>query len=260
MNITLKDLQQNFKNHLFSLDSAIADHIVSDKLPADFRLAIYANGYVARLVETLEGDYPVLSTLLDEASFFPLCQSYIAKHPSTYTSLRWFGRHLPGYLREHEPYKDEPYLAELAEFEWALVDAFNASDKASIAENDMAQVPVEKWPEVSFTFHPAVRTCQYQWNIIPIWQAHKDQRPLPKPQKLPKSETCLIWRQDLKTLFRTLPTDEAIAITAARDGANFSQLCEQLSAHAQDPEQIPFRAASLLKTWIAGAMVSGISY
>lgn len=260
MSVDLKELQQNFKHHLFNQESPIVEHIVSDELSSEFRLSIYANAYVSRLLETLENDYPVLQTLLGDDPFYELGEVYIRQYPSTYTSLRWFGQHLADFLQEAAPYHKTPWLAEMAKFEWALVDAFNASDQQSINEHDIAQVPPDQWPNLSFIFHPSVFSVIYQWNILPIWQAHKAGEPLPKPTRLLNSETCLVWRQNLKTLFRTLEADEAQIFSAAQQGANFSQICEQLSQYIDDAEQIPLRAVSLLKTWLSHGLIADLRY
>jgi hypothetical protein len=256
----LKNLQQNFKHHLFGHASPIAQHVVNDKLSSEFRLGIYANAYVSRLLEVLENDYPVLQTLLGEEAFYDLGEAYIRQYPSTYASLRWFGQHLSGYIREVAPYHRDPWLAEMAVFEWALVDAFNSSDQSSVSESDVGQVPPDQWPELGFTLHPSVHSFTYHWNILPMWQAHKEGKSLPKPEKLSQSETCLVWRQNLKTLFRTLENDEALMFAAARQGANFSQMCEQLSECIDDAEQLPLRAVSLLKTWISQELVADLKY
>jgi hypothetical protein len=259
----LKELQKQFKSHLFSQESNITQHITSDNLSSEFRLSLYANGYITRLIEVLEKDYPTLKGFLGEDAFYELCEQYIAQHPSTRASLRWFGQHMPRLLRGMEPYNQSGYLAELAELEWTLVDAFNAADQDCIGESDVAQVSPEKWPDLSFKFHPSVHIFAYQWNVIPLWQAHKDSQPFPETQALSAPATCLVWRRDLNTLFRTLEADEALLLSAACGGANFSQLCEILGDHMEDgsdPQQIPLRAAGVLKTWLDAEMVTGLNY
>jgi len=255
MSMDLKQLQQNFKQHIFDQDSNIVRHIVSDALSGDFRLGIYANAYVSRLTEALESDYPVLRAMIGEMAFYDLCRAYIQQHPSIYTSLRWFGKDLPGFLKS----SDELFPVEMAGFEWALVDAFNAADQSSVTEGDMAQVPPEKWPELKFEFHPSVRSIQYQWNILPIWQAHKENRSFPAAEKLPESATCLVWRQELKTLFRTLESAEADIFHAAQQGANFAELCEQLALNSEYPEEVALRAVGYLKTWLSQGLIAGLT-
>jgi hypothetical protein len=256
----LKNLQQNFKHHLFGHASPITQHIVNDKLSSEFRLGIYTNAYVSRLLETLENDYPVLQVLLGDPAFYELGEVYIKQYPSTYASLRWFGQHLPVFIKEVAPLDTDPWLAEMAVFEWALVDAFNASDQPSITESDVGQVTPDHWPVLGFEFHPSVHSFAYHSNILPMWQAHKEGKPLPKPEKLPQSETCLVWRKNLKTLFRTLEADEAHMFAAAQRGANFSEMCEQLSEWVDDAEQIPLRAVSLLKMWLSQELVTDLKY
>lgn len=260
MTMNLKQLQQNFKKHLLNQESPIIQHIVSDQLSSEFRLGIYADAYTARLIEVLQSDYPALQFLLGEEAFVELSLFFINQHPSTYTSLRWYGQHLPTLLGKVESYSTKPYLAELAMFEWTLVDAFNASDQPAISEQEVARIPADKWPVLSFGFHPSVHSFQYQWNILPIWQAYKENGPYPAVEKLAQAQTCLVWRQELKTLFRTLAPDEAQMFAAARQGANFSELCEQLSTVMEDAEQVPLRAVSLLKTWISQELITDITY
>ena len=134
----------------------------------------------------------------------------------------------------------------------------SASDKQAIGQDDVARVPPENWPALVFEFHPSVHSFPYQWNILPIWQAHKEDTTLPPPEKLPQAETCLVWRQNLKTLFRTLEADEAQIFAAAQQGDNFSELCEQLSVWVEDAENIPLRAVSLLKTWLAQGLLTDL--
>ena len=259
--IPLQDLQVVFKNYLLHQQPDIGAHIVSsESLANDVRLAIYANAYVARLIEVLEKDFTALYAVLGEEVFSELAQEYIRQHPSTTPSLRWFGRYMVEFLNEHEQYQQRQDLIELAVLEWSFVDAFDAADVPVITLQDMAQVPPESWPVLCFTFHPSVQTFDYQWNIIPVWQAIQQQEDIPAPQQLPQPQACLIWREDLKTRYRTLEDDEAAALSCAREGGSFAQICEALIDYVEDESQIALRAASLLKGWIEGGMVRDLNY
>ena len=259
--ISLQQLQSVFKNYLMNNDTAIAPHIVSsESLGNDLRLAIYANAYVARLIEVLENDFTALQAVLEEDEFYDLAQAYIQQHPSTTPSLRWFGRYMAEFLSQHEQYQQRQDLIELAVFEWSFVDAFDAADVPVITLQDMAQVPPESWPVLCFTFHPSVQTFDYQWNIIPVWQAIQQQEDIPAPQQLPQPQTCIIWRDNLKTRYRTLEDDEAAVLSCAREGSSFAQICESLIDYVEDESQIALRAASLLKGWIEVGMVRDLNY
>lgn len=264
--IPLRELQSVFKNYLLNEQglneqAGIESHIVSsDGLSNDVRLAIYANAYVARLVEVLEKDFTALHAVLGEEAFSELAQEYIRQHPSSTPSLRWFGRHMTAFLQAHKQYQQRQDLIELALFEWSFVDAFDAADMPVINAQDMAQVPPDRWPVLNFEFHPSLQTFEYRWNIIPVWQALQENETIPEPCTLDAEQTCLVWREELKTRYRTMDPEETVALSCARDGNSFAQICEVLLDYVDDESQVALRAASLLKGWIEAGMVCGLKY
>ena len=256
----LQNLQAAFKRYLFEEDNGIATHIVStEKLSSDSRLAIYANAYRSRLVEALAKDYPALSYAVGEEEFRCLSLAYIRIYPSTYYSLRWFGQDLAGFMGSHENYSAQPHLAELAEFEWAFVDAFDAEDAEVSGVEDPAKIPPDSWPALRMTLHPSVRWVTCSWNCLPIWQSMKNKTAVPTPQPLDTKVSYLIWRQGLNTKYRSLESDEAAVLGVAAKGADFAELCTVLTQWLKT-EETALRAASLFKTWLEDGLVSRIIY
>ncbi|WP_455201046.1 HvfC/BufC N-terminal domain-containing protein [Kaarinaea lacus] len=261
MNPVLKDLQSAFKRHLMERDPAIVDLIAgSDGLGADVRLAIYGNAYYARLIESLEQDYEAVHVMLGDEEFTRLCTQYIDTYPSKFPSLRWFGQYMAQFLAEHKPYNDHPYLQELAVFEWTFIEAFDAENASVMTEADAAQVPADKWPELRIKLHPSVRWFDYEWNILPVWKAATSDEPVPELKKLEHKESCVVWRQELMTQYRTMDADEVVLLRGVDDNDNFSQLCERLTDMGIEAELVPMRAATILKTWITYGMVSSLEF
>jgi hypothetical protein len=255
----LQELQAAFKRYLMERDSAIVDHIASTgELSNEMRLAIYGNAYYARLIEALEQDYEALHTLLGDEEFARLCRQYIDAHPSIFPSLRWFGQYMSRFLATHQPYAARPYLSELAVFEWAFIEAFDAQDAPVATEADAARVPAENWPVLRIRLHPSVRWFAYNWNILPLWKAAANEDPLPEIIQLDKTEYCAVWRKDLMTQFRTMAADEAALMRGVKEDINFAQLCELLTGMAINPVEVPMRAAGVLKTWLAQGMVTAL--
>jgi hypothetical protein len=54
-----------------------------------------------------------------------------------------------------------------------------------------------------------------------------------------------------------MPADEAGAITAARSGRDFAELCAGLCAWHGETE-VPMRGAGLLKQWISDGLISQV--
>jgi len=261
MNPELKDLQSAFKLHLMERNSAITEHIVgSGSLGADVRLAIYGNAYYARLIESLEQDYEALHVMLGDEEFTRLCTQYIDTYPSKFPSLRWFGQYMAKYLAEHKPYCEHPYLRELAVFEWTFIEAFDSEDAPVVTEADAAQVPPDKWPELEIRLHPSVYWFDYEWNILPLWKSATSDESIPELAQLKNKEYCIVWRQGLMTQYRTMDADEVILLRGVENNNNFAQLCERLTELDLDPEQVPMRAATILKTWITQGMVSELMF
>lgn len=68
-------------------------------LSATQALAIYRQGYLARLLECLRADFPLLVIYLGETLFNHFATEYIAAHPPTSYSLFDLGEQFPVYLQ-----------------------------------------------------------------------------------------------------------------------------------------------------------------
>ena len=62
------------------------------------RLHIYADGYVLRLLECLQADYPVLRRVMGDALFGFFARAYIWRHPSVSTTLHDLGGGFADFL------------------------------------------------------------------------------------------------------------------------------------------------------------------
>ncbi|MCG6862296.1 MAG: DNA-binding domain-containing protein [Chromatiaceae bacterium] len=255
----LTELQAAFKRHLVIGDTSVAALVVgTDRVDGDQRLAVYARAYRARLIEALATDYAALKVLLGEEGFSNLCHGYIDIHPSTHYSLRWFGQHLPAYVRRIRD--RDPHLAELAELEWTLAGAFDAADAPVIQISEVDKIPAEAWPSLRMRFHPSLNRLTFTWNVLDLWRTAKEEKPIPAPEQLPEPGDCLIWRDGLSTRYRSVEPDESAALDAAASGTAFAEICEGLIPWERAEQPVALRAASLLKTWLASGLVSELEY
>ena len=123
---------------------------------AETMFGVYRNAYWARLVEALGNDLPGLKALMGDEAFDRIARAYVARHPSQHPSIRWAGRHLAQFLATETPYRDEPWLADMARFDWALAFAFDAADAPAAGLADLVGVPPEFWGSIRLTFHPTL--------------------------------------------------------------------------------------------------------
>ena len=256
----LRQLQNKFQAYLLHSNSSFEEYVINtEKVPAEARLAIYANAYQSRLIEALAANYPVLQIYLGHEQFETLGQAYLFAYPSSYRSIRWFGDKLAGFLHENSPYKEIPYLAELAQFEWALTSVFDAADSTILQMDDMGSIPPDAWINMRLQAHPSLHRLNLTWNVVQIWQTLSDDKTPPEPIQHPVPIHWLLWRKELMNQFCSLADDEAWALDTMLSGGTFSDICEGL-CQWEEEEAVGLRAASLLKGWIAEGLIAEVIF
>lgn len=250
----LAQLQADFQTCILNEDNAMFKTRVIDdtKIGAEKRLSIYADAYRLRIIEALSTAYSKLHVLLGDELFDSIARQYIDQYPSEHRNMRWVGDQMSKHLFDVLP--EHPIASELARFEWALGLAFDAVDAAVVSVENLAAIPPETWGELSFTLHPSVQLLGLQWNVIPVWQALDAEEAPPAPVQ--NNESCLVWRSDLNTHFRSLNPQEFQVIQDIKTGATFGALCESLFERLS--ESATQQAAQYLASWLEAGIVSQI--
>lgn len=255
--MTLPVIQQRFQAFLLAGERDIEQHVIGTaRVPVATRLAIYGDAYRVRLTEALASNFPALAKLLGDEDFGSMAAEYIDTHVSRWPSIRYYGDELPGFLTTAERYRDAPLLGELAAWEWAMTEVFDAADASVLDVATLAGVPPQEWAALHFTFHPAIRRLDLYWNAPQTWKALTAGGERPAPELARDRQPWLLWRADLQILFRSLAHDEAVAFDSLRAGATFGDACLALCEHMPD-EQAPIRAATGLRSWTESGLIVG---
>lgn len=253
----LADLQRAFQAYLLHGTPDIGNEIArTAHAGAETRLDIYANAYRLRLNDALKKDFPALHRLLGEHEFAQRCQDYLAAHPSRHFSLRHAGAHLSGHLAQCGDARAS-LLAELAQFEWMLLAAFDASDVPAVAPAAVARVPAAAWPALRFSPHPSLMRLDLAWNAPGIRMAVDQGAQVPAPEQAVNTRPWLVWRQDFQVCFRSLGADESAGLTNMIAGGDFAEICEALAVHLP-AEAVPQQAAIYLKRWLTDGLIRAI--
>lgn len=264
----LNTLQTDFQTFLLRGDERLLQRVTGTaRVDARTRAGIYYEAYRLRLLEALDSNYPVLHAWVGGAEFERLGLAYLNVYPSRHFSIRYFGQHLPAYMAA-EICRDRPYLGEMAALEWALSEAFDAADDSFVRIEEMAELPPEAWPGMRFRLHASVRRLDLLWNVPAIWtplhalveageEGEEPASKIPAPAAADVPQPWLIWRQALRTYFRSLSVAEAWAIDAAAQGSTFAEICEGLTEWIE-PEQVSLHAAGLLKRWITDGLIGAL--
>ncbi len=253
---SLKDLQDRFQRGLLAGDDTVLAEIKDgEREDRTVLFGVYRNAYVLRLMEVLGEDYEQLHAYVGDAAFATLTRAYIAAYPSDRRSARDFGRHMPRFLGETEPYARHKELAEIAAIEKALGDAFDGPDAEPLTMERLAALAPEDWPRLVFTPHPTAIRLSLQTNAADLWTALHGETAPPKPRQLGEPEAVIVWRQEFMARFRRLPPEEAMMWNEAAQGVCFGVLCEMVATFG-GPDGAELRAASYLKGWVDAGMLA----
>ncbi len=220
------------------------------------RVSIYRNAYRLRLRECIETDHDVLGVFLGDDTFEQLVTAYVDEYPSRFPSLRQFCDNLPDFLRSAAPYRDHPVVSDLARFERCLLYAFDAADGPDGGAPDLAAVAPEAWPDLRFEFHPSCSVYNSNWNVVPIWQAIRDENVPPAAEKQSASNWMISRNQERLTIFRSMPVAEAAVIDCWMSGGNFAAGCEAALAFVEEAEISAQVLHILLEHLAAGTLCS----
>jgi hypothetical protein len=255
---SLVELQHCFQAYLLNPSRTPPSVFRSDSCASGAQRAeVYAEAYRLRLIEALAADYPALRALLGANDFADLGRMYAGAHPSRSASIRWFGRHLSRFLQDDSEYRERPELAELAAFEWALSEAFDAAETPAISPEALAALPAARWPDLRIRFHPALRRVEFRFNTPEVWRALNRQGSPPPFEALDSPQAWIVWRSDLKLFFRSLDASEAQAFDALHQGLHFAEVCEGLCDRLP-AENVAATAAGFLARWLTDGWVAAI--
>lgn len=248
--MTLHELQSVMQRHILTGAPAVIPLLhEAGTASAIRRMAVYAEGYYARLLEVLGKDFPGLQALLGDAAFERLGRQYIAANPSRNFNARWVGQAFPHFLANVSGLSEHKVASEMATLEWAITLAFDAEDRAAVSAAIVGAIEPERWSWLVFKLHPSVQLFACHTNVLEIKRAQERGTRVPAPIDLADPGQTAVWRRDYRVFYRGLPLDEQQALALAREGNTFAAICDLLARHV-DESAAALRAVTILRTWL----------
>lgn len=226
------------------------------QLDPQARIDIYAQMYLARLLEVLHEDFPRVTAILGCERFDALIRAYLARHPSTNPSLRYLGRHFVEFLSTREELEMLPFLGDLARLEWARLEVFDAPDVEPLRIESLHGLAPDDWPELRLRLIPACRTLRSDWPVQEIWAAAEGEAP--QCEDVSQEKTHLrVWREGFVVYHAKIDVAEQQALDCLGAGESFAVVCATLESLLPAAEAAA-TAGSLLLRWIEDGILAGL--
>ena len=257
----LADLQAAFQSAVLAggdpQDADIIDWLASPpRTDRATRFGVYADGYRLRLAEFVANDFPILREHLGDEAFGALVEAYVSATPSHHRNARWYASNLPDFMRQTMPWQDDDPAWDLALFERALADAFDAADAPVLGIEALSDFGAEDWPRLVFAFHPSVAVIDLAHGATAHYQSLAEGEA--PAAALAGAETAVVWRSADQSLYRLVGQSERLSLIEARQRKTFGDICMLLAFQAgdEDPAQ---QAAGFLSQWFADGLITRVS-
>lgn len=190
----LHDLQRAFRQGLLAGDeSAALAAIRSDHLTPAERFEIYRNNVFGSLFDVLSAAFPVTRKLAGFDAFRRAAASFIAKEPPTRPHLASYGDRFPALLPSLAFFSQRPALVEMAQLEWARIEALFAADADPLAAAALGAIAPDALAEIKLTLHPSARLLALQWPLHDLWhQAQSEGAALSLPKQAAKEKVLVL--------------------------------------------------------------------
>jgi hypothetical protein len=170
-----------------------AEEVVAEKrgLSARERLSIYTSGYVARLLECMRADFPVLRRFTGDAVFDAFARAYIVTEPPHSPSLFDLGAGFAQFLNETKPAagagemntEDEMNVlldlpAEIARFERARTEVMRAHGIENDPHPSFSPLDVLS-SDLKLQTTPCLRLLELKFSLIDFFQEDREESAQP---------------------------------------------------------------------------------
>ena len=222
-------------------------------------MAVYRNGYRARLLDVLADSYARTARLVGAEAFHQAAAHHLIAHPPSSWTIDRAGE---GFAETcAELFANDPDVAELAWLEWAMQSAFTAADAAPLTHAGFAAataafdaadwerfVPV---PVAGTALRPVTHDLPRLWRSL---SGDADQAAVEQTEQ---RHWLLVWREGEEAVFALLPDHEGEALNAALHGATFGDICAGLVERLA-PEEAATAAGAALNHWLELGLIASV--
>lgn len=139
--------------------------------------AVYRNNVNEGFRKALALTFPVVERLVSTEYFRQLAMEFRQRHPSRSGNLTGIGAPFPDFLRWTFGGTEYAYMSDVAMLEWACQEVVLAASPRAIPLQSLATIDSDRYPDLRFRVHPAVRFVSSRYPIVLIWATNQPDAP-----------------------------------------------------------------------------------
>lgn len=143
------------------------EHVKPSKISKEAMLDVYHNNVFSVHYRSLVNTYPLIFSILEASIARKMVQAYVEVSIPCIGSLESWGGGLSSFIQNHELAASGPYLADLAQFEWAKHVAYCAAEEPLLTAESMNLLRTPTKEEIVFRFQ---KSCQLLAFSYPLKQ------------------------------------------------------------------------------------------
>ena len=225
----------------------------SSQMTGEERLAIYQRAYLARLVECLRAEFPMVCRALGQELFDEFAAAYLATHPSTSYTLADLGREFADYLAATHP-RDETsaawpeVLVDLATLEGITNEVFNGPGIEHDPQLDIGALAPETWDSRALSLAPCVRLLELRYPVHDYYRNLRTSADTPPPAA---ARTLLVVsRLDYSVRHHVASEPQFALLSALARGENLGDAIAAASNHFESVDELAARLHGWFE-WLA---------
>ena len=253
---SLRELQRALSAHIVAGDGPPLDSWIRVPAGADpaARVAVYTEGYPARVTEALRESYPALANILGDGSLAGLSERYRRVLRGEPTNLNDVGADLPDFLRGDRLTERLAFLPELAALEWAVTRSFHAAACAPFDPVDCKSWSIEDWQRARIRFQPGLALLRSRWPLRALHATRNQDRDEIDVDLEQGGECVLVFRRGFEVAVEAVPPREADAIEAFRADSTLAEVSERLARDGALDDDV----VELFQGWVSADLIASV--
>ncbi|WP_133010788.1 DNA-binding domain-containing protein [Marinomonas flavescens] len=247
-------MNNEFKAALLTDDTRFYREIDAQTMQEkEIRLNVYRNNVVVSLIDALADIFPVTQALVGDDFFRAMAKQYLLVSPPESPIISEYGHFFSDFIRQFDPAKTLPFLADLAALEYNLLTLTNDAEYRTLDHEEVATAfaQAEDPSELYLSLPPTTQLLTSPFAIGSLYQAHRNDGRLRLNQvAINECEYLLIAKSHLIAQLHVISYEEA---------RFFKQLLQNKSLEEALPDSNDFDLGATLAKLIEWKLISYIA-